>query len=78
VWIDFDQSGNFSPNEVVGTWSGIPPVATNVFNVNVPVNAHNGPTRMRVTQQEATSLPLNPCASFQWGSVMDFGIQIVN
>lgn len=78
VWIDFDQSGNFSPNEVVGTWSGIPPVATSVFNVNVPVNAHNGPTRMRVTQQEAASLPLNPCASFQWGSVMDFGIQIVN
>lgn len=78
VWIDFDQSGNFSPNEVVGTWSGIPPVATSVFNVNVPMNAHNGLTRMRVTQQEAASLPLNPCASFQWGSVMDFGIQIVN
>ncbi|NBO61866.1 MAG: T9SS C-terminal target domain-containing protein [Flavobacteriia bacterium] len=78
VWIDFDQSETFSPNEVVGTWVGTPPVATSVFNINVPVNAHNGPTRMRVTQQEGGVLPLNPCATFQWGSVMDFGIQIVN
>jgi GEVED domain len=78
VWIDFDQSETFSPNEVVGTWVGTPPVATSVFNINVPVNAHNGPTRMRVTQQEGGILPLNPCATFQWGSVMDFGIQIVN
>lgn len=78
VWIDFDQSQTFSPNEVVGTWVGTPPVAPSVFNVLVPLNAHNGVTRMRVTQQEAATLPLDPCATFQWGSVMDFGINIVN
>ena len=33
---------------------------------------------MRVTQQEAATLPLNPCGAFQWGSVMDFGITIIN
>jgi hypothetical protein len=49
-----------------------------LFNVSVPNNAHNGATRMRVTQQEAATLPLNPCATFQWGSVMDFGITIIN
>lgn len=78
VWIDFDQSQTFTQNEVVGTWVGTPPTLPVQFNVSVPNNAHNGTTRMRVTQQEAATLPLNPCASFQWGSVMDFGITIIN
>jgi hypothetical protein len=78
VWIDFDQSGNFDASEAIGTWQGIPPVTTSVFNFMVPVGATNGFTRMRITQQEAGTLPLNPCASFTWGSVMDFGINIGN
>lgn len=78
VWIDFDQSETFTQNEIVGTWVGIPPALPVLFNVSVPNNAHNGATRMRVTQQEAATLPLNPCATFQWGSVMDFGITIIN
>jgi hypothetical protein len=78
VWIDFDQSGTFDVSEVIGTWVGTPPVATSVFNFTVPVDAQNGTTRMRVTQQEEGSLPLDPCATFTWGSVMDFSITIGN
>jgi hypothetical protein len=78
VWIDFDQSQTFTQNEIVGTWVGTPPALPLLFNVSVPNNAHNGATRMRVTQQEAATLPLNPCGAFQWGSVMDFGITIIN
>ena len=78
VWIDFDQSETFTQNEIVGTWVGTPPALPVLFNVSVPNNAHNGASRMRVTQQEAATLPLNPCATFQWGSVMDFGITIIN
>ena len=78
VWIDFDQNMVFDPNESVGTWTGIPPAVATVFVINVPVNAQNGITRMRVTQKEAGALPLDPCASFQWGSTMDFGITIAN
>jgi hypothetical protein len=78
VWIDFDQSLTFTQNEIVGTWAGTPPSLPVQFNVSVPNNAHNGATRMRVTQQEAATLPLDPCAAFQWGSVMDFGISIIN
>lgn len=78
VWIDFDQSLTFTQNEIVGTWVGTPPSLPVQFNVSVPNNAHNGATRMRVTQQEAATLPLDPCAAFQWGSVMDFGISIIN
>jgi hypothetical protein len=78
VWIDFDQSGYFDASEVIGTWSGIPPTPLSTFNFTVPAGAQNGVTRMRVTQQEAGSLPLNPCATFSWGSVMDFSITIGN
>ncbi len=78
AWIDFDQSGSFDASESIGTWSGIPPVATSIFNFIVPFGAQNGITRMRVNQQEGGTLPLNPCASFSWGSVMDFSITITN
>jgi hypothetical protein len=78
AWIDYDQNGMFDPSESIGTWSGIPPTPLSVFNFNVPAGAQNGVTRMRVTQQEQGVLPLNPCATFSWGSVMDFSITIGN
>ena len=78
AWIDYDQNGMFDPSESIGTWSGIPPTPLSVFNFNVPAGAQNGVTRMRVTQQEQGILPLNPCATFSWGSVMDFSITIGN
>jgi hypothetical protein len=78
VWIDFDQSGNFDPSESVGTWSGVPPVNLSIYNFFVPSGAQNGPTRMRVMQREQGSIPLDPCGTFTWGSVTDFGVYIQN
>ena len=78
VWIDFDQNGNFDPYESIGTWTGTPPANITPMNFVVPANAQNGSTRMRVMQHEAGTLPLNPCESYAWGSVMDFGITIGN
>ena len=80
AWIDFDLSGTFDPSESIGTWQGVPPAAPQAFNFTVPFGAQNGVTRMRVMQYESNSvtLPLNPCATFTWGSVMDFGITIAN
>ena len=46
------------------------------MNFNVPAGLTNGNTRMRVSQQEAGSIPLDPCAAFQWGNVIDFGITL--
>lgn len=74
AWIDFNLDGVFDQTESVGTWQGIPPVAPSVFNFTVPANAQNGTTRLRVIQQEAGTLPINPCGTFTWGSVMDFGV----
>lgn len=74
AWIDFNLDGVFDPSESIGTWQGIPPVAPSVFNFTVPVNTQNGTSRLRVIQQEGGTLPINPCGSFTWGSVMDFGV----
>lgn len=77
AWIDYDQSGIFDITESVGTWTGTPPVAPSVFSVFIPLSTQNGPTRMRVTQQEGSAnTPLDPCAAFTWGSVMDFTIVV--
>jgi len=78
AWIDFDQSGNFDASESVGTWSGTPPVSLSVFNFSVPAGAQNGLTRMRVMQREQGTLPLDPCGTFSWGSVTDFGVFVQN
>lgn len=76
VWIDWNQNFQFEATEVIGSWTGTPPTSLSVFNFTVPMTAANGVTRMRVTQQEGGSLPLNPCINFAWGSVMDFSIQV--
>jgi hypothetical protein len=78
AWLDFDQNGNFDPYESVGTWAGTPPAPVQVWTFTVPPNAVNGVTRLRVMQREAGTLPLNPCATYQWGSVTDFGITLAN
>ena len=76
AWIDFDRDGVFEPGESLGTISGTPPFALQSFAVTVPNDAVNGSSRMRVIQWEDGSLPLDPCASFTWGSVVDFEIVI--
>lgn len=78
VWIDFDHSESFDLFESIGTWVGKPPVPIDTFIFTVPSYAIAGETRMRIIQQEGGSINLDPCATFQWGSVMDFKINIPN
>lgn len=79
VWIDFNQNEIFDSNESLGT------AAITTFNggavdtsltFTVPVTAAAGATRLRVMQWEGGNLPLDPCGSFTWGSVTDFGVDI--
>ena len=76
AWIDFDRDGVFEDSESLGTVSGTPPFALESFDVTIPNDALNGTSRMRVMQWEGGTLPLDPCASFTWGSVVDFEIVI--
>ncbi len=78
AWIDFNGDGSFSPTESLGTWQGTPPTAPSTFNFTVPASAVNGTTRMRITHREGGTLPIAPCASFTWGSVVDFSVTIQN
>ena len=76
AWIDWDQNGNYEPTESIGSWQGTPPTTSSNFNFFVPANSIAGVTKMRVTQEEQGSIPLDPCAEFTWGSVVEFSIFI--
>ncbi|NRA11957.1 MAG: hypothetical protein HRT57_08400, partial [Crocinitomicaceae bacterium] len=76
AWIDWNQNDIFDAGESIGIWAGIPPVAVSAFAFVVPLTAYNGTTRMRVIQQESGANPLDPCASFNWGSVIDVSIVV--
>lgn len=76
AWIDYNGDQIFDVSESIGTWTGTPPTALSTFNFNVPAGLTNGTTRMRIMHWEAGSLPLDPCGSYSWGSVMDFSINL--
>lgn len=76
AWIDFNQNSIFEPSESIGTWTGTPPTSMSTFLFNVPLTALLGSTKMRVQQQESSTLPLDPCVAFTWGSVVDFNVVI--
>ena len=78
AWIDFDGDQTFELSESIGTWQGTPPVPMSTFNFTVPSNCINGAVRLRITQQESQTPPLNPCLSFTWGCTIDFKVDLVN
>lgn len=76
VWIDFNGNAVFEPGESVLNWSGQPMQTPTNYVINVPATALSGNHRMRVMQAEQLAIPLDPCASFTWGSVTDFNVTI--
>ena len=76
VWIDWNQNTIFESTESIGSWSGTPPTSLSNFTFTVPPIAFTGISGIRVMQYEGGSLPLDPCASFTWGSVVDFSANI--
>jgi len=76
VWIDYNQNELFDSDEVATEYRGMPAVTT--VAITVPQTAMLGGTRVRVMVKEGGSLPLNPCESFSWGSVVDFRATITD
>lgn len=76
AWIDYNLNQIFEASELIGTWSGTPPVALSTWNFSVPPGAVSGTTRLRVVHFEGGSLPVDPCATFTWGSTTDFTVNI--
>lgn len=82
AWIDFNGDEVFDPvtesiGQSIGTPGTAPWDAPVTFTINVPAGAPLGATRMRVMQEEGGTPPLDPCASYSWGSVIDFTVNIV-
>ena len=82
VWIDWGQDFEFDPADLIHESTGTPGTAPwdgpVTISFTVPANAELGNTVMRVMQREFGSLPLDPCGTFPWGSVMDFGITVID
>ena len=82
VWIDWGQDFEFDPADLIHESTGTPGTAPwdgpVTISFTVPANAELGNTVMRVMQREFGSLPLDPCGTFPWGSVMDFGINVID
>ena len=76
VWIDYNLNNSFESNESVGSWQGTAPSGNQLLNFTVPSWVCNGVTRIRIMQHEGGALPLNPCANFTWGSVVDAEVSL--
>jgi len=79
AWIDWNQNFQFDD------WEQITPSDTTFgeksVTFKVPVstptwNVKAGRTRLRVQVQEATSVPIQPCAQFAYGGTKDFSILV--
>ena len=74
VWIDWNQDGDFNdPGELAFAPSG-PSYFLRLGIINVPNNALNGATRMRVAMGAGTA-PTN-CGSFAYGEVEDYTVVV--
>ena len=80
IWIDYNQDQVFQePGEIAYSDIAVSSSNGNTYtllngNVNIPTNANQGATRMRVSiQRDAYA---NPCGLFQYGEVEDYTIVI--
>jgi hypothetical protein len=90
IWIDFNGDGVLTADEVVLTGSqafvsgggptGTAPTGGNAFSdtFTVPANAYQGPVTIRVMTQETGVTPLLPCATYSWGTMVDFTANILD
>src|SRR5690625_4533595 len=76
VWIDWNQNGVFEASELVyestsGTSSNV-----NTYNANieVPVNAVVGTTKMRIRNYNTSAL--DPCAQLTYGETEDYSVVV--
>lgn len=80
IYIDYDQSGNFTPNEVAYTGNVIT-ADTLLGNLLIPCGAKAGQTRMRVILSSNTAL-MAPCgtsnATIGYGETEDYTINITD
>jgi len=76
AWIDYNNDGNFTENEVIAATTNGMSGATQSFNFTVPSTASLGYTRMRVRMVYGASATVDPCNSASWGETEDYLVYI--
>ena len=81
AWIDYNKNGIFEhPDEALlgpnGHGGPSSSAWTQKFKFKVPLTASNGKTRMRVMVVETSGAVNNPCATYNWGGVEDYSVDI--
>ena len=76
AWIDYNQNGNFEASEYTNLGSN-GAGGTIVGNINIPVTALTGTTRMRVRVRFATVLGTgDACLGYTFGETEDYNVNI--
>ncbi len=77
VWVDWNQNGIFETTEMIEIGTISNSTGTDgqqaVGNINVPVDALTGATRMRVVKAYGSS-PTDPCGTYGYGQTEDYTI----
>ncbi len=81
AWIDYNQDLTLEePAERLGLLTQLTSAAgvNGTLNFTVPLTASLGNTRLRVMMRETgTATLVTPCATYSWGSVHDYTVEIV-
>lgn len=77
IFLDLNQDGAFTSNELVGANYDGPVDGTSVVDVTVPGSALIGETQLRVMMYFAPGSPDDPCQVNTWGETEDYRINVV-
>lgn len=80
IFIDLNQNGTFeTPSERVYKAIAANNISSRTVtgSIQLPINTLTGLTRLRVVANETSTVDLDPCATFSWGEVEDYTIEIL-
>lgn len=79
AWIDYNQDGAFTNDEILGNAFGVPAINTDANIIfKAPYTALAGPTRLRIRNSAfaAANSPLPACGSTFYGETEDYTVNI--
>jgi len=79
AWIDYNQDGAFTNDEILGNAFGVAAINTDARIIfKAPYKAVAGPTRLRIRNSAfaAANTPLPPCGSMFYGETEDYTVNI--
>ena len=80
IFIDFDDSGSFEPEEIVASGDAPTDLTDTPFTLTLPEDAELGTHRMRVRGADITYAGdvSNPCDDLEYGRTNDYTAEVIN